>query len=159
MTRDRPVIFFTGPADFGKKAHDDDAAYDLAVNETVTLLPGETCLAGTGLRLELPSNWAGLVLPRSSTAVKRGLIIPNSPGLIDPGYRGEVKVPLHRLVTYHDLVDAACGNRPSEPLVVAYADRVAQLLLFEVTDGIFYHSAQLAESARGSGGFGSTGLA
>lgn len=125
-------------------AHDGDAGYDLHAIEDVTLEPGRRALVATGIAVEIPDGHAGLVLPRSGTAVRHGIALVNAPGLIDSGYRGELKVLL--LNTDH-----------AEPFRVDAGDRVAQLVLVRVETPAVEEVADLAASARGDGGFGSSG--
>lgn len=129
-----------------KRAHDGDAGYDLASAEEVTLAPGERALVATGISLAIPEGHAGLVLPRSGLAVRHGVSLVNAPGLIDSGYRGEVKVPLIN----HDR---------DESFTVEPGSRIAQLLLVRAADAFFVQVESLEESAdgRGEGGFGSSG--
>lgn len=132
----------TAPA----KAHDGDAGYDLSSVEEVALAPGERALVATGVALAIPEGYAGLVLPRSGLAVRHGVSLVNAPGLIDSGYRGEVKVPLIN----HDR---------DESFTVEPGMRVAQLLLVRAAEAVFVAVQSLEESAdgRGEGGFGSSG--
>lgn len=129
-----------------KRAHHGDAGYDLSSIEEVTLAPGERSLVATGIALAIPEGYAGLVLPRSGLAVRHGVSLVNTPGLIDSGYRGEVKVPLIN----HDR---------EESFTVEPGTRVAQLLLVRAADAVFVAVESLEESAdgRGEGGFGSSG--
>jgi dUTP pyrophosphatase len=127
-----------------ERAHDDDAGFDLRAAEAAAIEPGERASVGTGIALELPAGWAGLVLPRSGLAARHGIALVNSPGLIDAGYRGEVRVLLlntDRLETF----DVAAG------------DRIAQLLIVRHEAPELVEAEALEESLRGSGGFGSTG--
>ena len=126
------------------RAHDGDAGYDLFAVEAATLAPGERASVGTGIALAIPDGWAGLVLPRSGLAARHGITIPNAPGLIDSGYRGEVRVLL-------------LNADPRETFEVAAGDRIAQLLLVrhEAPDVVEVES--LDETVRGAGGFGSSG--
>lgn len=129
-------------------AHEHDAGLDLVAVEAVTLLPGGGRAAvSTGIALAIPEGFAGLVLPRSGLAAKHGVTCLNAPGLIDAGYRGEVKV----ILVNHD---------PAEPFAVERGDRVAQLVLVE-TPAVEVVEVEdlgaLGGSERGSGGFGSSG--
>jgi dUTP pyrophosphatase len=125
-------------------AHPGDAGLDLHASESVTLMPGARALVGTGLAIALPDGWAGLVLPRSGLALRYGLGILNAPGLIDAGYRGELKV----LLVNHD---------PAAPATVHRGDRIAQLVIQRVERVEPVPVEDLPPSPRGPGGFGSTG--
>lgn len=127
-------------------AHPGDAGADLRSAETVTLAPGERALVATGVRIALPDGHAAFVVPRSGLAVKHGVTVLNAPGTIDAGYRGEIKVPLINL-------------DPSVPFTVETGDRIAQLIVLPVPRVTFVPTADLGASARGEGGFGSTGIA
>jgi dUTP pyrophosphatase len=126
------------------RAHDDDAGYDLYALEGVELAPGARGVVRTGIAIELPLRHAGLVLPRSGWAMRHGIALVNSPGLIDAGYRGEVKVIL--LNTDRDA-----------PFTVAAGDRVAQLVIVAVAAPDVVEVSALAASTRGEDGFGSSG--
>jgi dUTP pyrophosphatase len=126
-------------------AHPGDAGLDLTSVEAVRLWPGERVAVPTGLSVAIPDGWVGLVHPRSGLARRQGLTVANAPGTIDAGYRGEVQVLLVNLGT--EVVDLAAG------------DRVAQLLLQRVGRAEVVEVAELGETARGDGGFGSTGVA
>ena len=125
-------------------AHPGDAGADLVAAVDVTLAPGERALVPTGIALALPDGYVGLVHPRSGLAARHGLSIVNAPGTIDAGYRGEVKVLLINL-------------DPSEPIELRRGDRVAQLVIQRFERASFEAVDALPESARGSGGYGSTG--
>jgi dUTP pyrophosphatase len=122
----------------------DDAGLDLYAREAVTLAPGARIAVGTGLAIALPAGYAGFVLPRSGLALRHGLSIINTPGLIDAGYRGEIRVVL----VNHDR---------STPVTLARGDRIAQLVVQRVERVELVEVETLPESARGSGGFGSSG--
>jgi dUTP pyrophosphatase len=126
------------------RAHEDDAGYDLHAAEAASLGPGERASVGTGIALEIPAGWAGLVLPRSGLAARHGIALVNSPGLIDPGYRGEVRVLL-------------LNTDRSEAFDITAGDRIAQLVLVRFETPELEGSEALGASARGEGGFGSTG--
>ena len=120
------------------------AGFDLASAEPdFVLAPGERRLVATGLALELPAGVEGQVRPRSGLALKHGLTMPNAPGTIDSDYRGELKVILQ--------------NGGSEPVTIARGDRIAQLVFARYETPQLVDAEALAESARGGGGFGSTG--
>jgi len=120
-----------------------DAGLDLSASESVKLEPGERRLVPTGLAIAIPEGHAGLVLPRSGLAMQKGVTVLNAPGLIDSGYRGEVKV----LLINHG------------PVVVAIerGERIAQLVIQAVARARLVEVERLPDSARGGGGFGSTG--
>ena len=122
-----------------------DAGADLRSAEALVLQPGERALVATGIRFALPDGYAAFVVPRSGLAVKHGISIVNSPGTIDAGYRGEIKVPLINL-------------DPREAFEIAPGDRIAQLIVMPVSRARFAPVEALDESERGEGGFGSTGV-
>jgi dUTP pyrophosphatase len=126
------------------RAHPGDAGLDLCSAEDVTLKPGERASVGTGIAIALPSGTAGFVVPRSGLAAKHGVSVVNAPGLIDEGYRGEVRVLLINL-------------DPSDAVQIARGDRIAQLVVQRVEAVPVREVEALPESARGEGGFGSTG--
>lgn len=126
------------------RAHPGDAGYDLRAAEAARLEPGERASVGTGIALEIPDGWAGLVLPRSGLAARHGISVVNAPGLIDAGYRGEVRVLL--LNTDHE-----------NSFEIAPGDRIAQLMLVRHEAPELEEAEALEESARGASGFGSTG--
>lgn len=126
------------------RAYGGDAGLDLYAVVAVTLAPGERASVSTGIALEIPAGQAGLVLPRSGLAARHGIALVNAPGLIDAGYRGEVRV----LLLNTDRQDAFTIN-PGE--------RIAQLLLVRVELPEVAEVPELALSERGSGGFGSSG--
>jgi len=125
-------------------AHEGDAGYDLYALEAVDLGPGERVTVRTGIALEIPVGHAGLVLPRSGTAARHGIALVNAPGLIDAGYRGELKVLL-------------LNTDRTEPFSVAPGDRIAQLVLVAVQTPAVEEVAALTATTRGEGGFGSSG--
>jgi dUTP pyrophosphatase len=125
-------------------AHPGDAGADLVTAVDVRLAPGERALVPTGIALALPEGYVALVHPRSGLAARHGLSIVNTPGTIDAGYRGEIKV----LLVNHD---------PREPIALKRGDRVAQLVVQRFERAAFLAVDHLPESARGSGGYGSTG--
>jgi len=124
--------------------HDGDAGMDLSSVATLTLEPGEILAVPTGIAVAIPNGYVGLVHPRSGLAA-RGLTVANAPGTIDAGYRGEVKVLLI--------------NLGREPFAIAKGDRIAQLVLQQVAHMPPVWSANLDDTQRGDGGFGSTGVA
>jgi dUTP pyrophosphatase len=125
-------------------AHPGDAGADLVSTETVRLEPGERALVGTGVRIALPDGFAAFVVPRSGLAAKHGITIVNSPGTVDAGYRGEIKVSL-------------LNTDAREAYEIAPGDRIAQLIVMPVARAEFIPVEELPESPRGEGGFGSTG--
>jgi len=126
------------------QAHEGDAGYDLHAAEAVTIGPGERASVGTGIAVAIPDGQAGLVIPRSGLAARHGISVVNAPGLIDSGYRGELRVLL--LNTDRD-----------EPFTVEPGDRIAQLVLVRVETEELEEVEELDETVRGAGGFGSTG--
>jgi dUTP pyrophosphatase len=124
-------------------AHAGDAGLDLHAAEDTTLGPGERTAVGTGLAVAVPDGWVGLVHPRSGLALRAGLTVVNAPGTIDAGYRGELRVLL--------------VNLGSEPVAVTRGDRIAQLVLQRVGHAEVVEVDDLDATARGEGGFGSTG--
>jgi dUTP pyrophosphatase len=127
------------------RARDGDAGLDLAANADLVLGPGERALVPTGLAVAIPEGHAGLVLPRSGLASRRGLTLANAPGLIDAGYRGEVTLAVVNLDA-REKVEIQRGDRIAQLVVVPFA-QVEPVLVEE-----------LPESARGAGGFGSSGV-
>ena len=111
--------------------------------EAITLAPGETCLVKTGIALEIPEGYAGLIYARSGLATKKGLAPANKVGVIDADYRGEIMVALHN----HSLVAASI-----EP-----GERIAQMIITPFITAAFTETAEISETVRGAGGFGSTG--
>jgi dUTP pyrophosphatase len=126
------------------RAHDGDAGLDLYSCEAAHIGPGERWSVGTGIAVEIPEGHAGLVLPRSGLARKHGISLVNSPGLIDAGYRGEIRVLL-------------LNTDPAETFRVEPGDRIAQLVVSPIAMAEPVEAETLTESARGSGGFGSSG--
>ena len=126
------------------RAHPGDAGLDLYASEDVTLKPGARASVGTGIAIAIPFGYAGFVVPRSGLAAKHGVGIVNAPGLIDSGYRGEVRVLLVNL-DQNDAVELHRG------------ERIAQLVVQHVDEATVREVAELPQSARGEGGFGSTG--
>jgi dUTP pyrophosphatase len=119
------------------------AGMDLRAAEPVTLKPGTRCLMPTGFAIALPQGFEAQVRPRSGLAVKHGITVLNSPGTIDSDYRGEIKVPLI--------------NHGTDDFVIARGDRIAQMVIAPVTQASWMPVSSLDETARGSGGFGSSG--
>jgi dUTP pyrophosphatase len=129
-----------------ERAHPGDAGYDLRSVEAVELAPGSRSLVRTGISVAIPEGCAGLVLPRSGLAVRHGISLVNTPGLIDSGYRGEIQVPLIN----HDR---------EETFLIEEGTRVAQLVLVRAAAALFAEVEFLESTAdgRGEGGFGSSG--
>ena len=127
-------------------AHPGDAGADLIATETVELGPGERATVGTGTAIALPDGYVAFVVPRSGLAAKHGITIVNTPGTVDAGYRGEIRVIL-------------LNTDRSEPYTIAAGDRIAQLVVMPVTRARFVPVERLPGSHRGDAGFGSTGYA
>jgi dUTP pyrophosphatase len=131
------------------RAHDGDAGVDLYSAVDVDLAPGRRALVPTGIAVAIPHGMVGLVHPRSGLATRVGLSIVNTPGTIDAGYRGEIKVTL-------------INTDPEQPIAVRRGDRIAQLLvqrieLPELVEVTSFDEAGLADTTRGAGGHGSSG--
>ena len=126
-------------------AHPGDAGADLHAAEAVVLAPGQRALVGTGVSIALPDGYAAFVVPRSGLAAKHGITVVNSPGTVDAGYRGEIKVTL-------------LNTDRSEPFPITVGDRIAQLVIMPVVRASFIQVDRLPGSQRGEGGFGSTGV-
>jgi dUTP pyrophosphatase len=126
------------------RAHEGDAGLDIYAAEPAHIGPGERWSVSTGVAVEIPDGHAGLVLPRSGLARKHGISLVNSPGLIDAGYRGELTVLL-------------LNTDPAEVYRVEPGDRIAQLVVVAVAAVEPIEAEELSESARGEGGFGSSG--
>lgn len=124
-------------------AREHDAGLDLHAAETVTLAAGARALVSTGIALAIPPGFAGLVLPRSGLALRHGVTLLNTPGLIDAGYRGEIK--------------ALLINLGQEPVTLQRGERIAQLVIQRVEHVTLTPVSDLTPTARGAGGFGSTG--
>ncbi|PKH41500.1 dUTP diphosphatase [Nocardioides alpinus] len=125
-------------------AHPGDAGADLHTTVDVTLAPGERAMVPTGISIALPDGYVALVHPRSGLAARHGLSIVNTPGTVDAGYRGEIKV----LLINHD---------PVEAVTLARGDRIAQLVVQRFERAMFREVGVLPDSSRGAGGYGSTG--
>lgn len=120
-----------------------DAGLDLKAQEDFSLRPGQYASVPTGIRIAIPYGYAGLLLPRSGNALKKGMTILNSPGLIDSGYRGEI--------------DVIIQNLGMQPFDIQEGDRIAQLVIIPVPQIFFEKVYRLPDSDRGYDGFGSTG--
>ena len=127
------------------RAHGSDAGFDLHAAESASLEPGDRVSVGTGIALAIREGQAGLVLPRSGLAARHGISVVNAPGLIDAGYRGELRVLLLNTDREH-------------PFDVAPGDRIAQLVVVRVEGPRLQEARELDETGRGFGGFGSTGV-
>ncbi|MDI6711799.1 MAG: dUTP diphosphatase [Anaerosomatales bacterium] len=126
-------------------AHEGDAGLDLYAAESVTLAPFQRALVPTGIAVAIPEGFAGFVQPRSGLAIRHGLSLVNTPGLIDSHYRGEIKV-------------IAINLDPSQTLVINRGDKIAQLVVQPIVRVALVECDELDETARGEGGFGSTGV-
>jgi dUTP pyrophosphatase len=139
-----PIAKLKDEALLPTRAHDGDAGLDLYACEAAHIGPGERWSVGTGVGVEIPAGHAGLVLPRSGLARDHGIALVNAPGLIDSGYRGELRVLL-------------LNTDPAETFRVEPGERIAQLLITPIATPAPVEQAALSESARGEGGFGSSG--
>jgi len=139
-----PVTKLKEGAQLPSRAHEGDAGLDLYSCEAAHIGPGERWGVGTGVGVEIPEGHAGLVLPRSGLARDHGIALVNAPGLIDSGYRGELRVLL-------------LNTDPAETFRVEPGDRIAQLVLTPIVTADVVETQALSESARGEGGFGSSG--
>jgi len=128
-----------------EQAHEHDAGFDLFASESARIPPGERASVGTGIAVAIPAGYAGLVLPRSGLAARHGMTLVNSPGLVDAGYRGELRVLL-------------LNTDRERAFEIASGDRIAQMVITPVTGPQFIEAEALAETARGEQGFGSTGV-
>ena len=125
------------------RAHPGDAGLDLYSTEELDLYPGERALVGTGIAVHIPRGYVGLVHPRSGLAVKHGITVLNTPGTVDAGYHGEIKVILY--------------NSSDRPYDISVGDRIAQLVIQEVVLADFEEVDGFDETDRGENGFGSSG--
>jgi len=126
-----------------KKAHHDDAAFDIMARQDVELIPGQSHLVPTGLFIELPIHYEAQIRPRSGLALKHTLTVTNTPGTIDSGYRGEVCVIML--------------NAGKEPYIINRGDRIAQMVINKLPEVELIQVDELSETKRGANGFGSTG--
>lgn len=148
MTRnaiDLPIKRLDPTVELPAYAYEGDAGLDLRSNEDVVLAPFERRLIGTGLAIAIPDGYAGFVQPRSGLALKKGLSMANTPGLVDARYRGELKV-------------CAINLDAREPIVISKGERIAQLVIQRVPQVHLREVEQLDETDRGEGGFGSSGV-
>ena len=149
MLTDLAVVRLDRELPLPSRAHDGDAGVDLYSADDVELMPGQRALVSTGIAVAIPHGMVGLVHPRSGLAARVGLSIVNSPGTIDAGYRGEIKVALINL-------------DPAERIVIRRGDRIAQLLVQQVelptlVEVASFDEAGLADTSRGDDGHGSSG--
>jgi dUTP pyrophosphatase len=144
LMRELPVLIVTS-GDVPKYAQPGDAGADLRSSQAIVIQPGERATVSTGMAIALPAGYVGLVHSRSGLAAKNGIMVLNSPGTIDAGYRGEIKVTL-------------LNTDKSEPFEIKVGDRIAQLLVQQVEQARFIQVEFLPDSNRGDGGFGSTGV-
>ncbi|MBE0476726.1 MAG: dUTP diphosphatase [Coriobacteriia bacterium] len=140
-----PVLKLDPELPTPRYAHDGDAGMDLYAAEDVTLAPLERALVPTGIAVAIPEGHAGFVQPRSGLALRAGLSLVNTPGLIDSHYRGEVKV-------------IAVNLDPAQAIHILRGDKIAQLVIQPVVRAIPVEVSTLEVTARGEGGFGSTGV-
>lgn len=126
-------------------AHPGDAGADICSSEYIELAAGARATVGTGVRIALPDGFVAFIVPRSGLAAKHGITVVNSPGTVDAGYRGEIRVTL-------------LNTDSANPFTVQPGDRIAQMIVMPVTRPRFVTVEQLPESHRGAGGFGSTGV-
>ena len=126
-------------------AHDDDAGCDLMSVQDLIIEPGERAIVPTGLAVAIPEGHAGFIQPRSGLAAKNGISVVNGPGLIDSGYRGEIKV----ILINHD---------PRKSFHIKRCEKIAQLVIQKVAKASFNIVEDLYDTKRGAGGFGSTGV-
>jgi dUTP pyrophosphatase len=143
---DLPVKRLRPAARLPERAYPGDAAFDLHAAVELVIAPQERAVVATGIALGLPPGVAALTLPRSGLAARHGVTIVNAPGLIDPGYRGEIQVVL-------------LNTDRHEPFVVRHGDRIAQLLLVDLLEVVLVETADLDDTTRGARGLGSSGTA
>ena len=141
-----PILLTNTEATIPQNAKPGDAGVDLCSSEVATIFPGERALIGTGVAIAIPEGYAGFVQPRSGLAIKNGIGVLNTPGLIDSGYRGEIKVIL-------------LNTDKSNAFNINVGDRIAQLVIQRVENVNFLQIETLDETERGDGGFGHTGIA
>lgn len=138
-----PIRFTRPSAELPTRAHPTDAGLDLAACETTHIAPGVVTLVPTGIAVAIPDGYFGLLAARSSLAAKKAMTLANGVGVIDAGFRNEIKVPIISLDGCHNLIQAGT--------------RIAQLLILPIALPTVEVVSELPESARGLGGFGSTG--
>jgi dUTP pyrophosphatase len=139
-----PIEVLIASGQVPEYSHPGDAGADLHAAEAVLLEPGQRATIGTGVSIALPDGYVAFVVPRSGLAAKHGITIVNSPGTVDAGYRGEIRVTL-------------LNTDLSEAYPVAVGDRIAQIIVQPVTRARFIQVERLPGSHRGESGFGSTG--
>lgn len=140
-----PLKVLSPDAVVPQNAYHGDAGVDLCSTEDVELRPFERKLISTGLALAIPFGYGGFILPRSGTAIKQGLSLANTPGLIDSNYRGEIKI-------------AAINLDAKNSIQIKAGDRIAQLVIMKVESPAFAVVDELDDTVRGAGGFGSSGV-
>lgn len=138
-----PVKLLRPEARVPLRAHPGDAGADLFSVEDVSIPPGERRDVGTGIALAIPRGYGGFVQPRSGLAFREGIMVANSPGLIDSGYRGELRVCMY--------------NSGSDVFTISVGDRIAQLVIQKVEEPEFPSVSEVDTTERGAGGFGSSG--
>jgi dUTP pyrophosphatase len=138
-----PIVRLRDEARLPERAYTGDAGLDLATCERIELGPGERAVVPTGLAVAIPEGYAGFVQPRSGLAARHGIAVVNSPGLVDAGYRGEIKVVL-------------LNTDAREAFVAEPGERIAQLVVLPVHGVVLREVAELPESERGARGFGSS---
>ncbi len=130
---------------FPQVAHHGDAGADLQATQDLLLMPGHRATVGTGVSIALPEGYLAFIVPRSGLAAKHGITVVNSPGTVDAGYRGEIKVTL-------------LNTDMTEPFDIKVGDRIAQMIVMPFASPHFIAVDELPESERGAGGFGSSGV-
>lgn len=140
-----PVRLLHPDARLPRYSHPGDAGADLCSVEACVLAPGERRLIGTGIAIALPEGTVGFVTPRSGLAARHGITIVNAPGTVDAGYRGEIRICL-------------MNTDPLEKFTVNVGDRIAQLVVLPITRPEVVEVSDLDQTARGTGGHGSTGV-
>lgn len=143
MNEQLRIVRLNEAAVIPERAHPHDAGLDLTAIHDAWLGPGERALVGTGIAIALPVGTVGMVCPRSGLAAKQGVTVLNAPGIVDAGYRGEVKVIL--------------VNHSEDGVYIGRGDRIAQLVITPILTPAIEVVDSLDETARGAGGFGSTG--
>ena len=143
---DMPIKRLDPTVELPTYAYEGDAGLDLRASEDTVLAPFERRLISTGLAIAIPEGYAGFIQPRSGLAYKQGLSMANTPGLIDAHYRGELKI-------------CAINLDPVTPIEIHKGDRIAQLVIQQVPAVHLVEVADLDETDRGAGGFGSSGVA
>ena len=141
---DLPVTRLRDDAVLPQSAYPGDAGLDLVACETVVLAPGERTVVPTGIAVAIPEGYAGFVVPRSGLALRHGITLVNTPGLIDSGYRGELRV-------------IALNTDRERPFTVEAGTRIAQLVVCAVPGVALVETDELPETVRGAAGFGSSG--